>query len=75
MSLTRKKSITTLLAQAAGEPYLIRGWLHIANGEFDDAKSQAAKLRIVDGKNIEAVIIEGLATAMSSTSSPRKDQT
>ncbi len=59
-------------AQAAGEPYLIRGWLHIANGEFDEAKTQAAKLRVIDGKNIEAVIIEGLATAMSSASSTRK---
>ena len=56
-------------AQAAGEPYLIRGWLYLANGEFDEAKSQAAKLRVIDGRNIEAVIVEGLATAMSS---PRK---
>ncbi len=55
--------------QAAGEPYLVRGWLFLANGEFEDAKTQAAKLRVIDGKNIEAVIIEGLATAMAS---PRK---
>ena len=55
--------------QAAGEPYLIRGWLFLANGEFEDAKTQAAKLRVIDGKSIEAVIIEGLATAMTS---PRK---
>lgn len=59
-------------AQLAGEPYLIRSWLHMANGEFDEAKSQAAKLRNIDGKNIEAVIVEGLATAMSASASPRR---
>ena len=56
-------------AQSAGEPYLIRSWLYLASGEFDEARTQATKLRVIDGKSIEAVIVEGLATAMSS---PRK---
>ena len=55
--------------QAAGEPYLIRGWLFLADGKFDEALKQAARLRVIDGKSIEAVVIEGLAMAMAS---PRK---
>ncbi len=70
---SRLAPLTTLVpGKAAGEPYLIRSWLHLANGEFDEAKVQARKLHVLDGKNLEAVIVEGLATAMASPSSQRK---
>lgn len=68
----RLAPLTNLNSARVGEPFLVRCWLHIANGEFEEARTQAAKLRTLDGKNIEAVIVEGLATAMASPDSARK---
>jgi tetratricopeptide (TPR) repeat protein len=46
-----------------GEPYLIAGWIHFAQGDLEKAQRFARQLRMVDNSNIESVILESLVMA------------
>jgi tetratricopeptide (TPR) repeat protein len=45
------------------EPYLVRGWLHLAAGKWNEARQQARRARELSPRNIEPAVLEALVLA------------
>lgn len=65
------KGLSLARSSGAGEPYLISGWLAMAERDWKQAKNYATRLRALSPNDLETAILEALATAYDRPSRSR----